>query len=870
MRLRGSLLAVVLASAAGAPLQAAPNTWYGYYLDATDKLIPAKRYKEAIESLDQAIKLRSESGLNQQTYGLEFIEYLPYFYEGQCYLALGQYNSAIRFFNIEEKQGKIQLSSHKNLHRELVKLRADAQAQQNGVDTAEKVTRLAQEVARIRREAEAARKAGKYDEALAQLASAEAAAGKVLDRATQTAIADQTQKIREEKTRVEDEAARGRRIETALADGTKLLQDGNAAGAKLKFEGVLAQEPANAAALEGQRRAGDAILASTTKATRDGLLAEGRRLFEAGRYDEAQRPLAEAAADQDATEARSLLARARKYVEGVQKQKEQRSRVDELMAEAEKLLADRHYADAYVRLGTLLAIDPTDVRARDRLRIAARLTGEEILEQLFPNTPPVLSFFVPSGEGKLISASTEGKRLEVIGAALDDRGLSRIQFLQGGKIVAEQDLLDTMPRNQPLRHTFDLAKGANDLKVVAVDSLGATMEQSFLVTRTPLLYERSWFLPSAAATSAALIGLGFAVQRTRRRRAVRSRFNPYIAGAPVLEDDMFFGRHKLLSRIMNVLHHNSLMITGERRIGKTTLLHHLRKALESDTGTDYRFFTVSTDLQGVPESGFFDAVMTDVAEQLSLRPETRASLRYQPGRGTYDGRDFSHDLQRVIEELKTRTDRKVKLALLIDEVDVLNEYSERVNQRLRSIFMKTFSEHLVAIMSGVGIKRIWKSEGSPWYNFFDEIELTAFTREEAEALVRQPVDGIFRWAPEAVEAILSYSALKPYVIQKFCIHAVNQMLEEGRTTITAADVEAVRPVVLFEGRTSDPRGGGRRVSTEPVADDAGPRAQPLHRREAGCAATTSSAARRSCARSSKVSATRSGWWARGAWARRAC
>ena len=120
----------------------------------------------------------------------------------------------------------------------------------------------------------------------------------------------------------------------------------------------------------------------------------------------------------------------------------------------------------------------------------------------------------------------------------------------------------------------------------------------------------------------------------------------------------------------------------------------------------------------------------------------------------------------------------MKLALLIDEVDVLNEYSERINQRLRSIFMKTFSEHLVAIMSGVGIKRIWNSEGSPWYNFFDEIELTAFTREEAEALIREPVEGVFRYEPEAVEAILACSELKPYVIQKFCIHAVNRMLEE--------------------------------------------------------------------------------------------
>jgi hypothetical protein len=145
----------------------------------------------------------------------------------------------------------------------------------------------------------------------------------------------------------------------------------------------------------------------------------------------------------------------------------------------------------------------------------------------------------------------------------------------------------------------------------------------------------------------------------------------------------------------------------------------------------------------------------------------------------------------------------VKLALLIDEVDVLNEYSERVNQRLRSIFMKTFSEHLVAIMSGVGIKRIWNSEGSPWYNFFDEIELTAFTREEAESLVKEPVEGIFRYAPDAVEKILEQSGMKPYVIQKYCIHAVNRMLEDGRTTITVADVDAVRGTVHFDNPDDD-------------------------------------------------------------------
>jgi len=222
--------------------------------------------------------------------------------------------------------------------------------------------------------------------------------------------------------------------------------------------------------------------------------------------------------------------------------------------------------------------------------------------------------------------------------------------------------------------------------------------------------------------------------------------------------------------------------------------------LERDVVSEYRFFPVFTDLQGVPEEGFFHSVMADVVEGLAPTPATLATLRFKPGPIRYDGRDFSHDLQRVIDELKTRTDKRVKLTLLIDEVDALNSYSERINQRLRAIFMKTFSEQLIAILSGVGIRRVWNSEVSPWYNFFDELELSAFTREEAEALIRTPVEGYFQYEPEAVNAILEQSEQKPYLIQKFCIHAVNRMLEAGRTLVQASDVLAVREAVQLETR----------------------------------------------------------------------
>jgi hypothetical protein len=254
------------------------------------------------------------------------------------------------------------------------------------------------------------------------------------------------------------------------------------------------------------------------------------------------------------------------------------------------------------------------------------------------------------------------------------------------------------------------------------------------------------------------------------------------------------------------------VITGERRIGKTTFLYHLKRALEADSDTEYRFFPVLTDLQGVPESSFFHTVMSDVLDQVEIDEAAKTGLRFSTEDEDYDGRDFSHDVRLVIEALKTGSRGHVKLALLIDEVDALNAYSERINQRLRSIFMKTFSEHLVAIMSGVGIKRTWKSEGSPWYNFFDEVVLPPFRREDAEALIRTPVEGVFRYQQEAVDAIVERSEGKPYLIQKFCIHAVNRIIEERRTVVRLEDVEMVEPDVLFEGRHPEPRPVERKVS----------------------------------------------------------
>jgi len=797
------LLVLVLALSAAPAF--AVKEWYDYYLEARDGQIPAKEYAAAIKSLESAVRLRPSSGLNEQMYGLRFVDYLPYYWLGVCYQRAGDFNSAIRMFNIEEKQGAIRKSE--GLYRELRRLRGEAESARVQAENAERARMVRAEVQRLLKEAGDLHKAKKFDEALSRLAQAQTAA-EALDPQTQQSIIELRDKIRADERTVREAEERARRLEQALAEGTRLLEENNPTEAIVRFDQVLDLDPRNARALAGKKDAEERILVSTTRASREAAFQEGKALFEAGKYEEAVRPLTDSAADPTNVQARELLEKIRKTIESLRQQKDLRQKIDALLADGERLLTEQKFPEAWVKLDAVLELDKTNVRALKLLGLAERMMGEALLEKISPNQSPVLTFLEPRDRATVI----DGPTAAVVGVATDDRGIARIEFRVGGRVLAEiaPPFVLGSPessRNVRFERELPLGRDVNEVSVSAVDSQGVAVTESFRITQRERWYQSPAFLPSAAAAALGLVGLGFAGQRLRRARAIRRRFNPYIAGAPVMDDDMFFGREKLLARLLNVLHHNSLMITGERRIGKTTFLYHLKKVLEADEGTEYRFFPAMTDLQGVPEETFFHAVMGDVVDELRLTPQTQASLRFRTDTASYDGRDFSHDLQRVIDELKTRTSKKVRLALLIDEVDVLNEYSERINQRLRSIFMKTFSEHLVAIMSGVGIKRIWKSEGSPWYNFFDEIELSAFSREEAEALIREPVEGIFRFEPEAVEGILAGSELKPYVIQKFCINAVNRILEEGRTTITAADVEAVREAVHFDGSEGERRHG---------------------------------------------------------------
>lgn len=412
----------------------------------------------------------------------------------------------------------------------------------------------------------------------------------------------------------------------------------------------------------------------------------------------------------------------------------------------------------------------------------------------------------------------------------------QIIHLRGGDLATRVDDLFYLTQIQGLEPTprvhgapqitaysnLALAPGTYVLRVIARDAAfnySPPVELSITVPRMVVLpggykVRAGLLYPLLAAGVLALTGLGVssgiglrarararqlaAEKAQRQREALARRFNPYISGEPIREPDMFFGREELLQRIFNALHQNSIMIHGERRMGKTTLLYQLAGLLRQADDPEWMFVPVYIDLEGTPEQRFFYQLMEAIWHALQgFLTGTTLTLRFQTATPeAYSDRDFVADLRALLRRVKDAVaPRTLRVILLMDEMDVVSSYNTLTQQQLRRILMSSLATHLGAVVAGVHISKDWDRLESPWYNLFNEIALEPFSPDEARELLTEPVRGIYEWEPEALEAVIRRAGGRPHRIQQYALEAVNRMLAAGRLRITLADVEATREII---------------------------------------------------------------------------
>ena len=331
--------------------------------------------------------------------------------------------------------------------------------------------------------------------------------------------------------------------------------------------------------------------------------------------------------------------------------------------------------------------------------------------------------------------------------------------------------------------------GRQQVTLSAVDDLdGGTQTFKVIDIARPWYLNRAyWF--GALFILLATITTHYYLSAVERKRARLLHFNPYVAGSPVRDFDLFFGRDKLLYRIQGLVHKNSFMIHGNRRIGKTSLLLQLKTNLSTLKSADYRFYPVFIDLQGVAEDDLFHYMMSEVLTQATEWNVATEDLVFREDTPQYSSRPFSKDIKKIITRLDALGPEHAQVVLLMDEVDVLNEFGEKTNQKLRGIFMKDFADHLSCVMAGIHLKKEWESSGSPWYNFFEEIPVNVIDEKAARALILEPVKGIFKFKPQAIDLIVNETGGHPYLIQKVCVSLIGEKLSSNRFNITRSDVE---------------------------------------------------------------------------------
>ena len=192
-------------------------------------------------------------------------------------------------------------------------------------------------------------------------------------------------------------------------------------------------------------------------------------------------------------------------------------------------------------------------------------------------------------------------------------------------------------------------------------------------------------------------------------------WRPHGADGFVLEE-----REQLIRRIVSSIHNNSILLCGGAGSGKTSILLSLKGCLADVGDPTVNFHPVYIDLHGVPENLLFATVADAVLGQLAFAPPSKVA-RFGPD---YGHRDLSRDFRAVIRTLGERSLKPARLVLLVDGIDELNDYEPRTTQRVRSLFMASLAESLVMVASAIEIDKHWEQEGSPWYYFFEEIELS--------------------------------------------------------------------------------------------------------------------------------------------------
>ena len=274
----------------------------------------------------------------------------------------------------------------------------------------------------------------------------------------------------------------------------------------------------------------------------------------------------------------------------------------------------------------------------------------------------------------------------------------------------------------------------------------------------------------------------------------RPQLNPFHYGNPV-PPSRFIGRAEALRTVFGRINNGeSTAVVGEPHIGKSSMLHYVRRNWPSwlSGGAAYAFITVDCHAlhQAYTPTDFWAEALDAAAETFA---DPAAQRRIEAARaGGYD----SSRLRRVFEHLAQSEQRAV---LLVDEFDVLlyhpNFNTSDFFGTLRSLAIHTGGLSLVTFsrLSVAEMNRrthALSQHGSPFFNNLIEVRLLPLQPAEIDALIDQALLGTgVAFPPDDRAYLARTSGRHPFLVQIACAALFDAATAVGNPAARRVSVE---------------------------------------------------------------------------------
>ena len=303
--------------------------------------------------------------------------------------------------------------------------------------------------------------------------------------------------------------------------------------------------------------------------------------------------------------------------------------------------------------------------------------------------------------------------------------------------------------------------------------------------------------------------------------------NPYAAyaeGGIVGDANMFFGREELIQNIANAiqksyLQSKSVMVFGQKRSGKSSVLYHLKRLLQEDKDLLILDLENIATILGEESSQTEDSkvsllnqilksILTELEYAIGDRVDRDFTPLDLPIPGDQEFYAHPNPLQRFTDIFKSfkrqiskhEDWRDVRVVLLIDEFQYI--YARIVAGKIPESFMENWkallqANYFHAVLVGQDVMPKFKARFPNEFGIMQDERVTYLKPDDARRLIDEPIriggrQGESRYREQAIDRILNLTAGSPFYIQIICNRLVEYMNVKHAGLVTEADVEQIK------------------------------------------------------------------------------